>query len=68
MGTGKNVTNSPDILSLLIMQLNGKIINTAEQRVTVNERVRLNDTYINAGEEALAFYAQFAQSNNQYYS
>lgn len=68
MGTGNTIKHSDDILSLIIMQLNGKIIDTQEQRVTVNESVRVNDHYINAGEEALKFYCQFAHSNNQNYS
>jgi hypothetical protein len=68
MGLGASITNSSDILSLIIMQLNGKIINTEEQRVVITERSRIEDNYVNAGEEALNFYCQFAQSNNQYYS
>jgi hypothetical protein len=68
MGLGTSINNSADILSLIIMQLNGKIIDTKEQRVVLTERSRVGGNYINSGEEALKFYSQFSQSNNQYYS
>lgn len=68
LGTGNSINNSADLLALIIMQLNGKIINTSEQRVAITEGARVGDDYINASEEALKFYCQFAKSNNQYYS
>jgi hypothetical protein len=68
MGDSKTITNSMDILALLIMQLNGKIIDTLEQRVMIAERSKINDQYVNPAEESLKFYCQFSQSNNQNYS
>jgi hypothetical protein len=68
MGDSKSITNSPDIVALLTMQLNGKIIDTAQQRVVVSEQARVNDSYINPAQEALKFYCEFSQSNNQNYS
>ena len=68
MGDSKSITNGPDIVALLTMQLNGKIIDTAQQRVVVSEQARVNDSYINPAQEALKFYCEFSQSNNQNYS
>jgi hypothetical protein len=68
MGDSKSITNSSDIVALLTMQLNGKIIDTAQQRVVITEKARVNDSYINPAQEALNFYCQFSQSNNQNYS
>ncbi len=68
MGLGNSINNSSDILSLLILQLNGEIINKDNQLVKLDNRVNVNGNYINPSQEALKFYAQFSQSNNQYYS
>jgi len=68
MGLGTSINNSSDILALLIMQLNGEIIDSEGQSVKLNNRVNVDGSYINPGEEALKFYTQFSQSNNQYYS
>jgi len=68
MGLGESIKNSSDIFALNIMQINGKIIDNKEQRVMLNERVRIDNNYIDAGEEALKFYSQFSLPNNQSYS
>lgn len=68
MGDGKTITNSSSLLSLLMMQIGSKIINTSEQRVVLTERTKVNDEYVSPGTEALAFYCQFSQPNNQSYS
>ncbi len=68
LGDSSSITNSSDILSLIILQLGGKIIDTMEQRTMVTERVRMGENYISPAEEALKFYTQFYQSNNQSYS
>ncbi len=68
LGDSSSITNSSDILSLLILQLGGKVIDTLEQRVAVTDRVRAGENYISPAEEALKFYTQFYKSNNQSYS
>lgn len=68
MGVGSGITNSADILSLLIMQLNGQIVDTETQKAMLLIRAKFNGKTIDASAEALKFYTQFSQANNQYYS
>lgn len=68
MGVGSDITNSADLLSLLIMQLNGQIVDIETQKAMLLTRAQFNGKTIAASEEALKFYTQFGQANNQYYS
>gem|GEM_PF-6189429 len=68
MGLGDDINNSADMLALLIMQFNGQIVDAENQKSSLLIRTKFNNKYILAGEEALKFYTQFSQSNNQYYS
>jgi hypothetical protein len=68
MGIGSNITNSADILPLLIMQFNGQIIDIETQKTMLLMNTKFNGKTIKASEEALKFYTQFGQANSQYYS
>lgn len=68
MGIGSNITNSADMLPLLIMQFNGQIIDIETQKTMLLMNTKFNGKTIKASEEALKFYTQFGQANSQYYS
>jgi len=68
LGGSQSIKNSTDIVSLLVMQLGGKIINSENNRAVLDESITYNGNYINPGEEALKFYCQFNDPTNQYYS
>ena len=68
MGDSDTIKNSTDILSLVIYQLNGSILNDAKDRSVINEFVSFNNQRIDPGQTALSFYSSFYQPTNQNYS
>lgn len=62
LGTGKNVNRSSDILSLLMLQNGAEMTNSNNSAATFDEGVigTSGDT-LKAGENALAYYSQFAK-------
>jgi len=68
MGDSDTIKNSSDILSLVIYQLNGSILNDAKDRSAINEFVSFNNQRIDPGQTALSFYSSFYQPTNQNYS
>ncbi len=68
MGDSASIKNSADILSLLIYQLNGKIINDSQNRAVINDSVFLSNQSIDPGTTALTFYSTFYQPTSQNYS
>lgn len=71
MGTGKSVSRSCDILSLLVMQGGGKIINQAGD-IDFNKTVGVNTSQgvqqREPGLTALQFYMEFSDPNKEIYA
>lgn len=65
LGTGQNVRHSSDIISLLFLQ-NGMILNHADGTVPLDTSTASDGT--NLGENALSFYASFANQSRTTYS
>ncbi len=67
-GESKNILNSKDILSMLIMQAGSKIISYSQQS-GVHVDLSQNDTSgLRAGEAALQFYSEFSNPVKPHYS
>jgi ABC-type glycerol-3-phosphate transport system substrate-binding protein len=65
VGTGLNINRSSDLLSLLMMQNGVELPTKKGMMAKLDEAVTgPNGTMIQAGEEALGFYTQFARLNN----
>ncbi|MCC7571969.1 MAG: hypothetical protein KO464_01100 [Candidatus Methanofastidiosum sp.] len=67
MGDSSSIKNASDILSLLIMQSNGQIINETRTRAVLNDNAVLNNQSVNPGQNALNFYCDFYQPTSQFY-
>ena len=71
LGTGENVSRSSDILSLLIMQGGGSVIDS-DSKVDINKEIEVN--MINGtekrtpGKRGIEFYTEFANSKKEIYS
>ncbi|MCK5413398.1 MAG: extracellular solute-binding protein [Candidatus Pacebacteria bacterium] len=70
-GTGKNVNRSSDILSLLIMQGGGKVID-GNGEVDINKEIEINTVEglekRNPGKRAISFYSEFSDPRKEIYS
>jgi ABC-type glycerol-3-phosphate transport system substrate-binding protein len=71
LGTGKNVSRSSDILSLLIMQGGGKVIDN-NGLADINKEIEVNTSNGKEkrapGKRAIEFYAEFSNPNKEIYS
>jgi len=68
LGSSSNVDWKTDILSALIMQYGGEIVDTSEQKAVLNVSINKEDKKIVPGEEALNFYTQFNDPYSRYYT
>lgn len=59
IGTAKNINRSTDILSLLMLQNGAEMVNAQKTRASFNSK---------AGEDALKFYTNFANSQKAFYT
>lgn len=68
IGTAENVNRSTDILCLLMMQKGAQMVNKEKTGATLSKPVITGGNAVPAGEKALEFYTQFANSGSPYYS
>ncbi len=67
LGTAENTNNSPDILSLLVMQSGGQVIDWSRRAATLNNSRDNQNNYF-PGQAALRFYTDFANPQTDVYS
>jgi ABC-type glycerol-3-phosphate transport system substrate-binding protein len=68
MGTAYNINRSTDLLGLLMLQKGTQMTNKENTEATFNDSVSIGGNSVQAGEDALKFYAQFADSSSPLYS
>ncbi len=68
LGTAYNINRSTDILTLLMLQKGTQMTDKDRTEATFNESAAINTGFIQPGEEAVDFYAQFARSSSPLYS
>jgi len=69
LGTAENINRAPDILALLMMQNGARMTDRNRIKATFNEQAvdAQGEKYL-PGEEALAFYTEFASPKKQVYT
>jgi len=68
LGTAKNIDNSMDILSLLMMQGGASMVNYDKTKATFAQNIESNGEIFSPGEDALKFYTAFANSSKETYT
>jgi ABC-type glycerol-3-phosphate transport system substrate-binding protein len=68
MGTAKNINRSTDLLSLLMLQKGVKMTSVDGREAAFADPVSSGNQIIQAGEDAMNFYVQFARPGSPYYS
>ena len=70
-GTGGNINRSSDVLSLLIMQGGGKVIDS-NGKIDINKEIEVNTIEgvekRDPGKRAISFYSEFSDSQKEIYS
>ena len=68
MGTARNVNRAADIMSMLMLQTGTKMVSDDRTKATFSRNVTSEGNTFSPGEEALRFYAQFADPTTTAYS
>lgn len=67
MGTGLNIANANDILSLLMLQTGTKMVDENKTRATFNQGIVVEGREYKPGAAALEFYTDFANPQKKVY-
>ncbi len=68
IGTGKNINRSADIITLLFLQSGIEMVSESEKEANFLRYVKKGDEYVNAAENALKFYTNFASPSRSVYT
>ncbi len=68
LGTAYNINRSTDILGLLMMQKGAKMTDDRKTMAAFSQVISINGKSVNAGEEAMNFYTDFARSASPFYT
>ncbi len=68
IGYGKNISRSPDILAVLMMQMGSPIVNEDWESVMDNRTTGEDGSSFSPGEAALSFFTKFSDRNQMFYS
>ncbi len=67
IGYGQNVSRSPDILAVLMMQMGSQIVNEEWESVMDNQSAGVDGNSFSPGATALDFFTKFSDRNQPFY-